>query len=88
MLFVNPLSGGGKAARAELARHARERGIEVVELHAGVRLEALVEEAVTSGADVLGMAGGDGSLGPVAAAAARHDLPFVCVPPVPVKFVT
>ena len=32
------------------------------------------------GADVLGMAGGDGSQALVAGVAARHDLPFVCVP--------
>ncbi len=33
-----------------------------------------------SGADVIGMAGGDGSQGVVAAVAAAHDLPYVCVP--------
>jgi Diacylglycerol kinase catalytic domain len=32
------------------------------------------------GADALGVAGGDGSLAPVAAAAAASGLPFVCVP--------
>jgi diacylglycerol kinase family enzyme len=31
-------------------------------------------------ADVIGMAGGDGSQALVAAAASRHDVPFVCVP--------
>ena len=30
VLFVNPKSGGGKAARAGLAEQARERGIEVI----------------------------------------------------------
>ena len=46
----------------------------------GQRLAALAEEAVTNGADALGMAGGDGSLAIVAAQAAACQLPFVCVP--------
>ena len=40
-------------------------------------LEALAREA---DADVLGMAGGDGSLGVVAGVAIERDLPFLCVP--------
>ena len=32
VLFVNPRSGGGKAARADLAERARERGVEAVVL--------------------------------------------------------
>ncbi|MGZ4115527.1 MAG: diacylglycerol/lipid kinase family protein, partial [Actinomycetota bacterium] len=43
-------------------------------------LSALVADAVARGADALGVAGGDGSLAPVAAAAAASGLPFVCVP--------
>ena len=80
VLFVNPKSGGGRASRARIAERARERGIEVVELAPGQDLRALVDEAVASGADALAMAGGDGSLGIVAAAAEAHELPFVCVP--------
>jgi diacylglycerol kinase family enzyme len=80
VLFVNPRSGGGKAARAAVAEHARERGIEAVLLGLGQSLESLAREAAASGADALGMAGGDGSLAVVAAAAAAHGLPFVCVP--------
>ena len=37
-------------------------------------------QAVAGGADALGMAGGDGSLAVVAAAAAANGLPFICVP--------
>ena len=33
-----------------------------------------------AGANALGMAGGDGSQAAVAAVAAEHDLPHVCVP--------
>ena len=80
MLFVNPRSGGGKAARAALAERARERGIEAVEFGADQSLTALVGEAVNGGADALGVAGGDGSLAIVAAAARSHELPFVCIP--------
>ena len=80
MLFVNPGSGGGKAARAGVAERAREKGIEVVILAAGQDLAALAGEAVAAGADALGMAGGDGSLAVVAAVAAAHGIPFVCVP--------
>jgi diacylglycerol kinase family enzyme len=80
VLFVNPRSGGGKAARAAVAERARERGIETVIFGPGQSLEALVREAVANGADALGVAGGDGSLAVVAAAAAAHGLPFVCVP--------
>ncbi len=80
MLFVNPRSGGGAAARSGVVERAREQGIEAVILSPGQSLAALAKAAVSSGADALGMAGGDGSLAVVAAAAATHDLPFVCIP--------
>jgi diacylglycerol kinase family enzyme len=80
VLFVNPRSGGGKAARAGLAERARDRGIEVVLLGPHQDLAALARDAVADGADALGMAGGDGSLAVVAAAALEHELPFVCIP--------
>jgi diacylglycerol kinase family enzyme len=80
VLFVNPRSGGGKAARARLPERARERGIDVVVLRPGDSLPALVDQAVADGADALGVAGGDGSLAVVAAAAVAVALPFVCVP--------
>ena len=80
MLFVNPRSGNGAAARAGVAERARELGIEVVTLGAGRNLAELVRVAVENGADALGMAGGDGSLSTVADAAAANGLPFVCIP--------
>lgn len=80
VLFVNPRSGGGRAARAGLVERARERGIEALVLGPQHDLAALVDEAVADGADALGVAGGDGSLGVAAAAARAHGLPFVCVP--------
>ena len=78
VLFVNPRSGAGAAPR--IAEHAEKRGITVIEFSPDRRLAALVDEAVAGGADALAVAGGDGSLATVAAAARDHDLPFVCVP--------
>ena len=71
VLFVNPRSGDGKAARAEVAERARAKGIEAVILTPGQDLAALAREAVAAGADALGMAGGDGSLAVMAAARPR-----------------
>ena len=42
MLFVNPWSGGGKAAKVGLAEEAAQRGIRTVELRRGDDLEQLV----------------------------------------------
>ena len=80
VLFYNPLSGGGKAERFELAKEARARGIEPIELTRGTDLEVLVRGAVERGADGLAMAGGDGSQAVVAAIAAEHALPYACIP--------
>jgi diacylglycerol kinase family enzyme len=80
VLFINPRSGDGKAARAGLAEQAREKGIEAVILAPGQDLAALAGDTAAAGADALGMAGGDGSLAVVAAVAAAHQIPFVCIP--------
>lgn len=80
VLFLNPHSGGGKVKRFGLAEQARCRGITPVVLHSGDDLRALAEKAVADGADVLGMAGGDGSQAMVADVARRHDVPLVVVP--------
>jgi diacylglycerol kinase family enzyme len=80
VLLMNPKSGGGKVEQCDLEGECGRRGIEPVVLAPGDELRALAEDAVARGADVLGMAGGDGSQAVVAAVAAAHDLPFVCVP--------
>jgi diacylglycerol kinase family enzyme len=46
----------------------------------GDDLASLAVAAVSSGADVVGMAGGDGSQATVAAVASSHDIPYVCIP--------
>jgi diacylglycerol kinase family enzyme len=80
VLLMNPKSGGGKVGRFNLVEEARRRGIEPVVLAPGDDLLELAERAVAGGADVVGMAGGDGSQALVAGVAAAHDVGFVCVP--------
>jgi diacylglycerol kinase family enzyme len=80
VLLFNPKSGGGKAERYSLAREARSRGIEPVELASGDDLETLARDAAANGADALAMAGGDGSQAIVAAIASELGLPYACVP--------
>ena len=80
VLLMNARSGGGKVERFRLAEESRRRGIATVLLRPGDDLRALAEDAVAGGADVLGMAGGDGSQALIADVARRHDVAFVCVP--------
>lgn len=81
ILIMNPRSGGGKVERFGLVDESRRRGIEPIVLAPGDDLSELAEKAVTvRGADVIGMAGGDGSQALVAAVATRHDVAHVCVP--------
>ena len=79
VLLMNPRSGGGKVERFHLAEEAGRRGIETIELGPGDDLRTLAVDAVAS-ADVIGMAGGDGSQALVAEVAMQHDVPYVCVP--------
>lgn len=80
VVFWNPRSGGGKAAKADLANEARRRGIEAIELRPGDDLEDLVNQAIADGADALAAAGGDGTQAIVAKLASRAGLPFACIP--------
>jgi diacylglycerol kinase family enzyme len=80
VLIMNPKSGGGKVERFDLVIECRKRGIEPVLLEPGDDLRELAEDAVRRGADVLGMAGGDGSQALVASVAARCGVDYVCVP--------
>ncbi len=77
---MNPKSGGGKAERYRLADECAVRGIEPIILERGDDLLQLARDAIARGADVIGMAGGDGSQALVATVAAEHDIPHVCVP--------
>jgi diacylglycerol kinase family enzyme len=77
LLIVNPRSGGGRPDPDELVAEARRAGVEARILHQG---DDPAEVARSSGAKVLGVAGGDGSLAAVADVALEQDVPFVCIP--------
>jgi len=79
-LLVNPRSGDGKAGRVGLVEAARGLGVRVHVLEPGDDPAALARAAVAEGADAVGVAGGDGSMGLVAAVAVEAGVPFVCVP--------
>jgi len=79
VLIVNPRSGDGKATHFDLVGQCRARRIEPVVFEPGQDLAAVATGTVRDGADIIGMAGGDGSQAVVAAVAAAHDIPYVCV---------
>ncbi|BEL03811.1 hypothetical protein Q0Z83_020020 [Actinoplanes sichuanensis] len=79
-LIMNPRSGGGKVGRFRLAERARDLGAEVFVLDGpAVDVEAVARQAVRDGADLLGVAGGDGTQALVAGVAAEHGLPFLVI---------
>jgi diacylglycerol kinase family enzyme len=80
VLIINPNSGGGKARHFSLQEEARKRRVEPLLLGPGDNLSELAKQAVVDGADVIGMAGGDGSQATVADLAMQHDVAHVCVP--------
>jgi diacylglycerol kinase family enzyme len=80
VLLMNLRSGGGKAERFDLVGQCRSRGIEPIVLTPGSDLLELATDAVRRGADLIGMAGGDGSQALVASVASRAGLPFVVIP--------
>ena len=80
-IVMNPRSGGGKVVRFDLVAKARALGAEVALLDGPgyVDVAAIVRDAVHDGADVLGVAGGDGTQAIVAGIAAEHDLPLLVI---------
>jgi diacylglycerol kinase family enzyme len=80
VLLANPKSGGGKVERFNVLEEAEQRGIHTIALTPGSDLRALAEGAIAEGADVIGMAGGDGSQALVASVAAEHGVAHVCIP--------
>jgi diacylglycerol kinase family enzyme len=80
-LIMNPRSGGGKVTRFGLKDKAEKLGAEVALLEGPgmVDVAALARKAVADGADLLGVAGGDGTQALVAGIAAEHHLPFLVI---------
>jgi diacylglycerol kinase family enzyme len=80
-LIMNPRSGGGKVTRFGLKDKAEALGATVALLEGPgtVDVGALARQAVADGADLLGVAGGDGTQALVAGIAAEHDLPLLVI---------
>jgi diacylglycerol kinase family enzyme len=80
-IVMNPRSGGGKVVKFGLQAKAEALGAEVKLLDGPgyVDVAALVRAAVDRGADLLGVAGGDGTQALVAGIAAEHGLPFLVI---------
>ncbi|MEW2256470.1 diacylglycerol kinase family protein [Streptomyces sp. NPDC047869] len=80
-LIMNPRSGGGKVGEFRLVERARALGaeVEVLDPAAPRDVAELARQAVRRGADLLGVAGGDGTQALVAGVAAEHDVPFVVI---------
>ena len=80
-VIMNPRSGGGKVAKFGLKEKAEALGATVALLDGPgiVDVAALAQQAVADGADLLGVAGGDGTQALVAGIAAEHDLPFLVI---------
>jgi diacylglycerol kinase family enzyme len=79
-VVMNPRSGGGKVARFQLQERAEALGAEVALIdqpHTDV--QQLARDALARGADLLGVAGGDGTQALVAAVAADNDVPFLVI---------
>lgn len=81
VLVMNPDSGGGKVGEFGLQEKAEALGAEVILLDGrGTEdVAALARDAVARGADLLGVAGGDGTQALVAGVASEHDLPFLVI---------
>jgi diacylglycerol kinase family enzyme len=77
---MNPRSGGGKVGQFRLVELAEHLGARVLLAGPGQDAGALARRAVAEGAEVLGVAGGDGTVSTVAAVAAEADRAFVVVP--------
>ena len=80
-VIMNPRSGGGKVTKFDLQTKATALGAQValIEGPGPVDVAAMARGAVADGADLLGVAGGDGTQALVAGIASEHDLPFLVI---------
>jgi diacylglycerol kinase family enzyme len=80
-LIMNPRSGGGKVGKFGLVRKAEALGAEVFVIGGPepVDVAKVARAAVEGGADLLGVAGGDGTQALVAGVAAEYGIPFLVI---------
>ena len=80
-VIMNPRSGGGKVAKFGLKDKATALGAEVALLEGPgiIDVAALARHAVDGGADLLGVAGGDGTQALVAGIAAGRNIPMMVI---------
>ena len=80
-VIMNPRSGGGKVGKFGLSEKAAALGAEVALLDGPgvVDVAAMARQAVDGGADLLGVAGGDGTQALVAGIAAARDIPMMVI---------
>ena len=80
-VIMNPRSGGGKVAKFGLDGKATALGarVSLLEGPGVVDVAALARQAVDGGADLLGVAGGDGTQALVAGIAAGRDVPMMVI---------
>ena len=80
-LIMNPKSGGGKVEKFDLKRKTEALGAEVFLMDGPqlVHVAEVARAAVARGADLLGVAGGDGTQALVADVAAQHSIPFMVI---------
>ncbi|MCX4672272.1 diacylglycerol kinase family protein [Streptomyces sp. NBC_01381] len=81
-LIMNPRSGGGKVTQFALREKAEALGAEVLLLEGPEETDVAeaARKAASEGADLLGVAGGDGTQALVADVAASLGLPFLVIP--------
>ena len=78
-LVVNPASHSGRGAKLSKSLHRRLPKMRIVELRHGDDVGAVMAQAASE-AEVLAVAGGDGTVGVAAQAAIDHDLPLAVFP--------
>jgi diacylglycerol kinase family enzyme len=80
-VIMNPRSGGGKVGRFGLDARAAALGAQVALLEGPgvVDVAAMARQAADAGADLLGVAGGDGTQALVAGVAAGRDIPMMVI---------
>jgi diacylglycerol kinase family enzyme len=81
LLIMNPASGGGKVGRFGLVQKAEALGCKVVLLDPAHHQDVaeIARQGLAEGADLLGVAGGDGTQALVAGVAAEAGVPFLVI---------